>query len=132
MALYRPGPMANIPTYCAVKLGDEAAEYDHPALEPILKETFGVIIYQEQVHADRPRPLPAIAWGRPIYCAAPWARRSSRRWTPSAAVSSPAPPRAGLRATPPKEIFNACAKFAEYGFNKSHSAAYALITYQTA
>src|SRR5439155_1196207 len=47
--LYRPGPMANIPTYCARKHGDEEPEYLHPMLEPILKETFGVIIYQEQV-----------------------------------------------------------------------------------
>ena len=49
VALYRPGPMANIPTYCAVKLGEEEPDYIHPKLEPILKETFGVIIYQEQV-----------------------------------------------------------------------------------
>ena len=49
VALYRPGPMANIPTYCARKHGDEEPEYLHPILEPILKETFGVIIYQEQV-----------------------------------------------------------------------------------
>ncbi|MBA2398100.1 MAG: DNA polymerase III subunit alpha, partial [Bradyrhizobium sp.] len=49
VALYRPGPMANIPTYCARKHGDEEPEYLHPLLEPILKETFGVIIYQEQV-----------------------------------------------------------------------------------
>ena len=49
VALYRPGPMANIPTYCAVKLGDEEPDYIHPKIEHILKETFGVIIYQEQV-----------------------------------------------------------------------------------
>src|SRR5204862_7178844 len=49
VALYRPGPMANIPTYCARKHGDEEPEYLHPLLEPILQETFGVIIYQEQV-----------------------------------------------------------------------------------
>ena len=49
VALYRPGPMANIPTYCARKLGEEEPEYPHPMIEPILKETFGVIIYQEQV-----------------------------------------------------------------------------------
>src|SRR5437016_9771633 len=49
VALYRPGPMANIPTYCAGRHGDEEPEYLHPMLEPILKETFGVIIYQEQV-----------------------------------------------------------------------------------
>ena len=49
VALYRPGPMDNIPTYCAVKHGDEEPDYLHPMLEPILKETFGVMIYQEQV-----------------------------------------------------------------------------------
>ena len=49
VALYRPGPMANIPTYCAVKLGDIEAEYIHPKIKPILEETCGVIIYQEQV-----------------------------------------------------------------------------------
>ena len=49
VALYRPGPMANIPTYCARKHGEEETEYLHPLLEPILKETFGVITYQEQV-----------------------------------------------------------------------------------
>ena len=49
VALYRPGPMANIPTYCARKHGTEAPEYIHPQLEPVLRETFGVIIYQEQV-----------------------------------------------------------------------------------
>ena len=49
VALYRPGPMANIPVYCAVKRGEEEADYIHPEIEPVLKETFGVIIYQEQV-----------------------------------------------------------------------------------
>ena len=49
VALYRPGPMANIPTYCARKHGDEQPEYIHPKLEPILRETYGVIVYQEQV-----------------------------------------------------------------------------------
>src|ERR1700681_4799572 len=49
VALYRPGPMANIPTYCAAKRGEEAPDYIHPRIAPILKETFGVIIYQEQV-----------------------------------------------------------------------------------
>ncbi len=49
VALYRPGPMANIPTYCARKQGAEKPEYIHPKLEPILRETYGVIVYQEQV-----------------------------------------------------------------------------------
>ena len=61
VALYRPGPMANIPTYCARKLGDEEVEYLHPLLEPILEPTYGVITYQEQVQqiAQRSRRLHA-------------------------------------------------------------------------
>ena len=90
VALYRPGPMANIPTYCARKLGHEAIEYLHPKLEPILAPTYGIITYQEQVHADRARSCrlqsrqgrhPAPRHGQ---------ERSRRRWRRSAATSSPA------------------------------------------
>ena len=77
VALYRPGPMANIPTYCARKHGQEQPEYIHPKLEPILRETYGVIIYQEQVMQIARRLSPATRSARPTCCAAPWARRSS-------------------------------------------------------
>ena len=86
VALYRPGPMANIPTYCARKHGKEQPDYFHPLLEPILRETFGVIVYQEQVmEAARRRSA------TPICCAAPWARRSAPRWPRSARALSKAP-----------------------------------------
>lgn len=131
VALYRPGPMANIPTYCAVKLGDEEPDYIHPAIEPILKETFGVIIYQEQVmqiaqvlsgyslgEADNLRR----AMGKKIKAE----MAAQRDRFVSGAVER------GLTSAKANEIFDLLAKFADYGFNKSHAAAYALIAYQTA
>ena len=87
VALYRPGPMANIPTYCARKLGDGADRISSiPKLEPILNETYGVIVYQEQVMQIARRCWPATRSAKRIFCAARWARRSRRRWTRSASV----------------------------------------------
>jgi len=131
VALYRPGPMANIPTYCLRKHGTEKVEYAHPLLEPILKETFGIITYQEQVqqiardmagYTLAEADLLRRAMGKKIR-AEMQAQRD--RFLTGATERGIAP---GLAS----EIFDACAKFAEYGFNKSHSAPYALITYQTA
>src|SRR5438270_1974867 len=131
VALYRPGPMANIPTYCARKLGEEDIEYLHPSLEPILKETFGVITYQEQVqqiakslagYTLAQADLLRRAMGKKIK-----AEMDAQRATfLSGAIDR------GIPKGTTEAIFDACAKFAEYGFNKSHSAPYAFITYQTA
>jgi DNA polymerase-3 subunit alpha len=131
VALYRPGPMANIPTYCARKHGDEEPEYLHPMLEPILKETFGVIIYQEQVmqiaqvmsgftlgEAD----LLRRAMGKKIRSE----MEKQRKRFVSGAVER------GIQKSQAETIFELLAKFADYGFNKSHAAAYALVSYQTA
>ncbi len=131
VALYRPGPMANIPTYCAVKLGDEPADYIHPKLEPILKETFGVIIYQEQVmqiaqllsgYSLGEADLLRRAMGKKIKAE----MDAQRSRFVSGAVER------GLPKARADEIFDLLAKFADYGFNKSHAAAYALLAYQTA
>jgi DNA polymerase III subunit alpha len=131
VALYRPGPMANIPTYCARKLGDEEIEYLHPSLEPILKETFGVITYQEQVqqigkdlagYTLAEADLLRRAMGKKIKSEMD-AQRA--RFLSGAAAQ-------GIPESTAIAIFETCAKFAEYGFNKSHSAPYAFITYQTA
>src|SRR6185369_3331676 len=131
VALYRPGPMANIPTYCARKAGREPVEYLHPMLEPILAPTYGVITYQEQVqqiakelagYTLAEADLLRRAMGKKIKAEMD-AQRG--RFLEGAAAKGIAK---GLANT----IFDACAKFAEYGFNKSHSAPYALITYQTA
>ncbi|HEY4891187.1 MAG TPA: OB-fold nucleic acid binding domain-containing protein, partial [Reyranella sp.] len=131
VALYRPGPMANIPVYCERKLGREKVEYLHPKLEPILKETFGVITYQEQVqqigkdlagYTLAEADLLRRAMGKKIKSE----MNAQRGRFLAGAVER------GVDAAIASTIFDACAKFAEYGFNKSHSAPYALLTYQTA
>ncbi|MFL5060532.1 MAG: DNA polymerase III subunit alpha [Xanthobacteraceae bacterium] len=131
VALYRPGPMANIPTYCARKLGREKIEYLHPKLEPILAPTYGIITYQEQVqHIARElagyslaeADLLRRAMGKKIK-----AEMAAQRGRFLAGAQE-----RGVDPALAETIFDACAKFAEYGFNKSHSAPYALITYQTA
>jgi DNA polymerase-3 subunit alpha len=130
-ALYRPGPMENIPRYIAVKHGEEAPDYLHPALEGILKETYGVMTYQEQV-MQIAQVLAGYTLG-----GADLLRRAMGKKIPSemeaqrqlffegAAARGVEPARAEL-------IFDQMAKFAGYGFNKPHAAAYALLTYQTA
>ncbi len=131
VALYRPGPMANIPTYCARKLGKEQIEYLHPKLEPILKETFGVITYQEQVQQTAKdlagytlaeADLLRRAMGKKIKSE----MDDQRERFLSGAIER------GVDRNIAIQVFDACAKFAEYGFNKSHSAPYAYISYQTA
>jgi DNA polymerase-3 subunit alpha len=131
VALYRPGPMANIPTYCAVKLGDEEPDYIHPRIEPILKETFGVIIYQEQV-MQIAQELSGYSLGEADLLRRAMGKKiksemdAQRERFVSGAVER------GLTSAKANEIFDLLAKFADYGFNKSHAAAYALIAYQTA
>jgi DNA polymerase-3 subunit alpha len=131
VALYRPGPMANIPTYCAVKLGDEEPDYIHPRIEPILKETFGVIIYQEQV-MQIAQELSGYSLGEADLLRRAMGKKiksemdAQRERFVSGAVER------GLASAKANEIFDLLAKFADYGFNKSHAAAYALIAYQTA
>ncbi|NOZ33409.1 MAG: DNA polymerase III subunit alpha [Alphaproteobacteria bacterium] len=131
VALYRPGPMANIPSYCARKLGHEPVEYLHPALKPILEPTYGIITYQEQVqqiardlagYTLAEADLLRRAMGKKIRAE----MDAQRDRFLSGALER------GVTRGVADSIFSACAKFAEYGFNKSHSAPYALITYQTA
>jgi DNA polymerase III subunit alpha len=131
VSLYRPGPMDNIPTYIARKHGEEQPQYLHALLEQVLKETFGVIIYQEQVmqiaqllagYSLGEADLLRRAMGKKIKSEMEaqrdiFVQRSVERGVPEKQAAS---------------IFDLIAKFAEYGFNKSHAAAYALIAYQTA
>jgi DNA polymerase-3 subunit alpha len=131
VALYRPGPMANIPTYCARKLGEEEIEYLHPSLEPILKETFGVITYQEQVQQIAKSLAGYTLAEADLLRRAMGKKIKSEMDAQRARFLSGAIERGIPKATT-EAIFDACAKFAEYGFNKSHSAPYAFITYQTA
>ncbi|MCB1437897.1 MAG: DNA polymerase III subunit alpha [Rhodobiaceae bacterium] len=131
VALYRPGPMDNIPTYCNRKQGSEKPDYLHPMLQPILEETFGVIIYQEQVmqiaqvmsgYSLGEADLLRRAMGKKIKSE----MDKQRSGFVAGAVSN------GIEQAQAEYIFELIAKFADYGFNKSHAAAYALIAYQTA
>ena len=131
VALYRPGPMANIPTYCARKHGMERPDYIHPKLEPILRETFGVIIYQEQV-MQAAQILAGFTLGEADLLRRAMGKKirkemqAQRERFVSGAVER------GVERHQADAIFDLLERFAEYGFNKSHAAAYALVAYQTA
>jgi len=131
VALYRPGPMANIPTYCAVKHGDEAADYYHPRIEPILKETFGVIIYQEQV-MQIAQALSGYSLGEADMLRRAMGKKIKAEMDAQRARFVEGAVERELTRDLANVIFDLLAKFADYGFNKSHAAAYALIAYQTA
>jgi DNA polymerase-3 subunit alpha len=131
VALYRPGPMANIPTYCAVKLGEEDADYIHPKIEPVLKETFGVIIYQEQV-MEIAQLLSGYSLGEADMLRRAMGKKIKAEMDAQRARFVDGAIERGLDKPKADEIFDLLAKFADYGFNKSHAAAYALVAYQTA
>jgi len=131
VALYRPGPMENIPTYNARKHGEEEIESVHPTIDYLLKETQGVIVYQEQVmqiaqvlsgYSLGEADLLRRAMGKKIKAEMD---QQSERFIDGAIKNGVSKPQA-------KNIFELLAKFANYGFNKSHAAAYAIVSYQTA
>jgi DNA polymerase-3 subunit alpha len=131
VALYRPGPMANIPAYCARKLGEENVEYAHPLLEPILKETFGVITYQEQVQQIA-KDLAGYSLAQADILRRAMGKKIKKEMDAQRERFVSGAVERGIAKATADAIFDACAKFAEYGFNKSHSAPYAFVTYQTA
>ncbi|MBW7056872.1 DNA polymerase III subunit alpha [Paracoccus bogoriensis] len=131
VALYRPGPMENIPTYCEVKNGQRPLESIHPSIDHILAETQGIIVYQEQVmqiaqvmagYSLGGADLLRRAMGKKI--AAEMARERPK-FVQGAVANGVPEKKAG-------EVFDLLEKFANYGFNKSHAAAYAVVSYQTA
>jgi len=132
VALYRPGPMENIPAYCEVKNGLRDLESIHPSIDHILKETQGIIVYQEQVmqiaqvmagYSLGGADLLRRAMGKKI--AEEMAKERPKFIEGALATHNVAKEKAG-------EIFDLLEKFANYGFNKSHAAAYAVVSYQTA
>jgi DNA polymerase III subunit alpha len=131
VALYRPGPMANIPTYCARKLGHEPTDYLHPKLQPILQATYGIITYQEQVQQIA-RDLAGYSLGKADILRRAMGKKDRKEMASQRDDFINGAVQRGIAQSDAETIFEACAKFAEYGFNKSHSAPYALLTYQTA
>ncbi|HVV40822.1 MAG TPA: DNA polymerase III subunit alpha, partial [Nitrobacter sp.] len=131
VALYRPGPMANIPTYCARKHGEEEPEYLHPMLEPILKETFGVIIYQEQV-MQIAQVMAGYSLGDADLLRRAMGKKIRAEMDKQRDIFVAGSVKNGVAKGQAETIFELLAKFADYGFNKSHAAAYALVSYHTA
>ena len=123
--------MANIPTYCARKHGEEEPEYIHPKLEPILRETFGVIVYQEQV-MEAARRLSGYSLGDADLLRRAMGKKIKSEMDAQRGNFVSGAVKNGVEKGQAEAIFELLAKFADYGFNKSHAAAYALVAYQTA
>ncbi len=130
-ALYRPGPMDNIPRYINCKHGIEQPEYMHPILEPILEETYGVIIYQEQV-MQIARELAGYSLGGADLLRRAMGKKIQAEMDAQREVFIEGATARGIPQKLATAIFEQVAKFASYGFPKAHATAYALLAYQTA
>ena len=131
VALYRPGPMDNIDSYVNRKHGREQPDYLHPAIQPILEETYGVIIYQEQV-MQIAQVLSGFSLGEADLLRRAMGKKIKKEMAQQRNRFIEGAVGKGVDRGRAEFIFELVAKFAGYGFNKSHAAAYALIAYQTA
>jgi DNA polymerase III subunit alpha len=131
VALYRPGPMDNIDSYVSRKHGREQPDYLHPLIQPILEETYGVIIYQEQV-MQIARELSGFSLGEADLLRRAMGKKIKKEMAQQRTRFVEGAVANGVERARAEFIFELVAKFAGYGFNKSHAAAYALIAYQTA
>lgn len=131
VSLYRPGPMDNIETYINRKYGREEPDYLHPLIEPVLKETYGVIIYQEQVMQIAQR-LSGYTLGEADLLRRAMGKKIKAEMNKQKTRFISGAVERGVDKMRAAYIFELVAKFAGYGFNKSHAAAYALLAYQTA
>jgi len=131
VALYRPGPMDNIPTYINRKHNEEPVDYLHPMLEGILKETYGVIIYQEQV-MQIAQVMAGYSLGDADLLRRAMGKKDKDEMARQQARFVEGAMKNGVKKDDAVYIFELVDKFAGYGFNKSHAAAYALVSYHTA
>jgi len=130
VALYRPGPMSNIPTYNDCKHGKQQPDYLHPLLEEILKPTYGVIIYQEQV-MQIAQKLSGFTAGEADILRRAMGKKKRAELEKQKQRFIEGATKNGISKEVAAGIFLKIEPFAEYGFNKSHAAAYAIIAYQT-
>ena len=130
-ALYRPGPMDNIDSFVNRKHGREPIDYMHPALEPILKETYGIIVYQEQV-MQAAQLLAGYSLGGADLLRRAMGKKIKSEMDAQREIFIKGASARQIASDRASSIFDTIDKFAGYGFNKSHAAAYALVAYQTA
>ncbi len=130
VALYRPGPMANIPTYCQRKHG-EAWAPPHPELQDILEETYGIMVYQEQV-MQIAQKMGGYSLGGADLLRRAMGKKIRAEMDAQRKIFVDGATARGIPDAKAVEVFELMARFADYGFNKPHAAAYALVAYQTA
>ena len=131
VALYRPGPMDNIPSYIRRKHGEEEPDYLYPTLEPILRETQGIMVYQEQV-MQIAQELSGYSLGSADILRRAMGKKIKEEMDKQRQIFVDGACARGVPDGKANHIFDLVNKFAGYGFNKSHAAAYALVAYQTA
>ncbi|HLT48661.1 MAG TPA: DNA polymerase III subunit alpha [Rubricoccaceae bacterium] len=130
-ALYRPGPMDLIPTYIARKHGKEPVEYPHPMLKEILEPTYGIPVYQEQV-MQMAQVMGGYTLGGADLLRRAMGKKDREKMAKERKKFIRGAAEKGVDAKKATEVFDMMEKFAGYGFNKSHSAAYSVVAYQTA
>ncbi|WP_144108383.1 DNA polymerase III subunit alpha [Paraburkholderia sp. BCC1886] len=131
VALYRPGPMDLIPSFCARKHGREVVEYPDPRVESVLKETYGIMVYQEQV-MQMAQIIGGYSLGGADLLRRAMGKKKAEEMAEHRELFRQGAAKNGLTGEKADEIFDLMEKFAGYGFNKSHAAAYALLAYHTA
>ncbi len=130
-ALYRPGPMEEIPTFCARKHGREPITYPHPILEELLRETYGVIVYQEHVMQGA-QILAGYSLGGADMLRRAMGKKKPEEMALQRALFRDGAAKNGVTQPEADKVFDLMEKFSGYGFNKSHAAAYVLLAYHTA
>src|SRR5450432_533725 len=132
IALYRPGPMELIPEFIKRRHGEVKIEYEHPLLEPIARETYGVLIYQEQVMQATQVLAGFSLGGADLLRRAIGKKKVEEMQQQREKFVKGCAEKNKIPAAKANQIFDLLEKFAGYGFNKSHAAAYAIVAYQTA
>lgn len=132
LAIYRPGPMQFIPEYCDRKFGRVKIEYDHPDMKPVLEETYGIMLYQEQIMQVVQRVAGFSLGNADILRRAMGKKKKEEMEKMFAQFVEGCAKHKNIPAEKAQAIWDKILKFADYGFNKSHSTAYGLVTYHTA
>ncbi|OYU99099.1 MAG: hypothetical protein CFE45_14080 [Burkholderiales bacterium PBB5] len=130
-AMFRPGPLENIPSFCARKNGRETIEYPHPLLESVLSETYGIFVYQEQVMQSA-QILGRYSLGGADLLRRAMGKKKAEEMAQHREIFRKGAGEQGIGQEKADEVFDLMEKFAGYGFNKSHAAAYSLLAYHTA